>query len=610
MLEGSIIINSSSYNASLNETTLVLNGVKLKNTTPTCVIKYVPNNGKLNVILKENTKNYIYNTQQANANDLVSEAAIYSETDLIITGTGGLSIDSNTGIHGLKGSDVIIAGNPTIRISALHDCIHASKYAHIQYGTILLENGNDGIEAENATNDKGIVQITGGNVTIRNCRSTSIHSRLPGIICGSKTIITLANNAYPINNVTILEDATISGETYQQESFVNYFGVGSVKYRTEIGTDENEDPVYRYDEIAYSSSYQGYPITMEDNTGEVEVSGFISGRILILGGSNDSNKTDIIFKGAYITHNGDYSTITYNPAKSRLAFDCEPYTINYVSQTKSVSSNSSIDYDAIKSENNIELTGKGTLIVSSHLHDAIDGRQVALKGNGARYFFDSGLRGIKASKLYLGGEKLSVASSSGSTITYDGGAEDKPVYTNIYALGNNTTNDLGGSADIYCRNGDRSFLNGAPSGYYTVFDSFKGVVVANTFRSVSAQNAPDIVAGYAHINTHTQIYIKQDGTVLTKNTAQYNAVDSSDIFNPKELLFTDWRVFFAVPSTQQLDPSKNYVLSFANGRVNWVAASAVTQEEIPVSEIPDNAIYDDNGNVFVDMDGNYLIIGD
>jgi hypothetical protein len=68
-------------------------------------------------------------------------------------------------------------------------------------------------------------------------------------------------------------------------------------------------------------------------------------------------------------------------------------------------SGSSYDYDAIKSESNIELEldGDSTLYISSYLGDGVDGSDVKLTDStGALYIENCGQRGIKGTTIVVG----------------------------------------------------------------------------------------------------------------------------------------------------------------------------------------------------------------
>ncbi len=593
-LNGTVTVDAYPTGISQKEdTTIILNNVKISNKTATSTIKYLDESKKLIVVLKENTKNFLFNMLDEASNLLISDAVISSEHDLIITGTGGLSIRSNSGVHGMKGSEVTISGNPVIHVSAAHDCIHGSKLVDIQYGRILLEDGNDGIESKNSANTQGTVRITGGTITIRNCKSNSINSRLNGIACGPLTSLEFFNNAYPSNHMVFLEDITMHGESTQLTSFATYFGNPAV-YEAVLGEDEDHNKIITHrEELALSPNGDFYETMSGDQT--LEIRGYmpasVAKRILCT-----QTKATILLNKVYIAFDGDGSTITYSQTSSRLSVRAMDDTVNYVYQTFNGTRSDGFDYDAIKSENNIELTGAGVLYATSVIEDAIDATDTSFKGDGPRYLINSGARGVKSTRIYFGGEKYTVSGSTAS------GGSDTADYTNIYALFNNTNLDFINNADIFCRNG-KNFNKGN----YTVWPGLKGVVVANTFKSVSQAPTADSAGQITHLEH--PIYVRSGGTVLSNWVTLYDEVDSDELFSSKEITFTPWKIFFAIPTIANLDPSKDYVLGFSGGQIGWLSN---INSHPPVIEdvIPANAVYDEDGNVFVDADGNYLVFGD
>lgn len=98
-------------------------------------------------------------------------AAIFSNSDLTITGTGHLSLKTNLG-HALKSSELIINGSPYLHIDAVHDAFHASKLLRITDGYFEIVNCNDVFSAGSANDPtKNTVEllITGGYFNIHKC---------------------------------------------------------------------------------------------------------------------------------------------------------------------------------------------------------------------------------------------------------------------------------------------------------------------------------------------------------------------------------------------------------------------------------------------------------
>lgn len=185
---------------------LVLKGANISNDSSAAI--YVKDADKVFITLADGTENTLTTTGEYVAiDDNNIDAVIYSKDDLVLNGSGSLTIVNNYGhgivskddlkvtdgyykisasSSGINGKDSVRICGGTFDISASTDCIHASNdeddslgYVYISGGTFTLNSGSDAIDGS------GTVQIEGGSFDITS-DDDAVHSDGTTIISGGK----------------------------------------------------------------------------------------------------------------------------------------------------------------------------------------------------------------------------------------------------------------------------------------------------------------------------------------------------------------------------------------------------------------------------------------
>ena len=169
--EGSYTISGSSSDTSIivdteGEVTLILDNVNIINNDGAVI--YVENVDKVYIVLNDDTDNTL--TDSINYNNYGEEdvdAVIYSKDDLVISGSGSLTINANNN-HGIHSKDYIQILSGTINITCKNDGIVGKDYVAIKEGNITINSDSDGIKASNETDSSlGYIVIDGGSITIK-----------------------------------------------------------------------------------------------------------------------------------------------------------------------------------------------------------------------------------------------------------------------------------------------------------------------------------------------------------------------------------------------------------------------------------------------------------
>jgi len=160
---GKIIVDTEDEDA----VKLVLNGVNItcSNSAPI----FVKSAEKAIVILPSGTTNYLTDGSSytySSSDEDEPNAALYSKSDLSISGEGALVVDANYN-DGITSKDGLIIASGNISVNSVDDGIRGKDYLIIESGTINVTSGGDGFKSDNDEDDaKGYISIESGTITI------------------------------------------------------------------------------------------------------------------------------------------------------------------------------------------------------------------------------------------------------------------------------------------------------------------------------------------------------------------------------------------------------------------------------------------------------------
>lgn len=161
--DGQILVNAGDG----GEVTLILDGVTLNSSTSAPI--YVREAGSVRLVIAEGSENtvndgdeYVYAEGEDEPN-----AAVFSDVDMLIEGSGSLTVNANFN-DGITSKDsLVIQGEPVITVNAADDAIRGKDALSISGGTYVLNAAEgDGLKADNEDADTGNLTITGGTFTI------------------------------------------------------------------------------------------------------------------------------------------------------------------------------------------------------------------------------------------------------------------------------------------------------------------------------------------------------------------------------------------------------------------------------------------------------------
>ena len=142
---------------------IVLDGVNVTNSD--CPFIYVKNADKVFVTTTDTENSASVTGAFTPDGETNTDAVIYSRDDLVINGTGSLTIISSD--NGISCKDDVKITGGELMIECASDAVEANESVSVSDGAIRISSGGDGIHAENdEDNTVGTVYICGGIIDI------------------------------------------------------------------------------------------------------------------------------------------------------------------------------------------------------------------------------------------------------------------------------------------------------------------------------------------------------------------------------------------------------------------------------------------------------------
>lgn len=176
--EGVYVFSGSASNAQIivdaadtDKVQLVLDGLSVTNDSIPCI--YVKSADKVFVTTTDSENSLSVTGTFTADGSTNTDAVIFSRDDLVLNGTGTLSLSSSDNAVSSK-DDLKITGG-TLKISCSGTALEANDSIAVADGTIEISGCNDGLHAENdEDNTTGYVYICGGTFSI-NAADDGIH---------------------------------------------------------------------------------------------------------------------------------------------------------------------------------------------------------------------------------------------------------------------------------------------------------------------------------------------------------------------------------------------------------------------------------------------------
>ena len=158
-LNGSVIVDSQ------GDVKLVLDGANINATNFAAI--YIKSANMCTISLADGSDNYLSDGETyTQIDDNNVDAVIYSKDDLVLTGSGSLTIDGNYK-HGIVSKDDLTIESGIYNVTVNSTGVVGKDHLTINGGTINVTSGKDSLKSNNDENeDLGIITINGGDINI------------------------------------------------------------------------------------------------------------------------------------------------------------------------------------------------------------------------------------------------------------------------------------------------------------------------------------------------------------------------------------------------------------------------------------------------------------
>lgn len=276
---------------------------------------------KVTIEAQAGCENYIYDKREAidEADAGKTAGAVHAETDLAISGAGGLVVvsENNNGIHT---KDDLQVKELTLLVACVDNALKGNDSVEITGGnTVLIASGGDGIKTTRSDisdkgKQRGTVEISGGTHSVY-AATDGIDAAYNVAILGDETVLNIYTDKY----------SSYSREVTATENAQYYIRFTSDAYAYSVKYYNDEDD-YLWVDAVYHSTVKGgfsnyYYYAFPKNTAYEKMQFFIYSEKMAQGQAEE-------YLGAseYLTPSTAYDTFALTSRGSQLSYGWTNYT--------------------------------------------------------------------------------------------------------------------------------------------------------------------------------------------------------------------------------------------------------------------------------------------
>ena len=224
---------------------------------------------------------YAYTDDYSSEADEEPNACLYSKADLILAGSGSLTVNGNAD-NGVTGKDTLTADTLTLTVNAAGNGVTGKDSLAIQNANVTVKAGTEGSdEGGKGLKSDGDVTVNGGTISL-DCTDDGIHAEENVTIADGKLTIKSGDDAIHAENTVTVESGTLSldGHEGMEATLVTMNG-GTVSIKA---TDDGINAAQQIDGVTPTVTINDGELTIEMGQGDTDGID-ANGDIIINGGT-------------------------------------------------------------------------------------------------------------------------------------------------------------------------------------------------------------------------------------------------------------------------------------------------------------------------------------
>ena len=237
-------------------------------------VLYVYKAKSVTVYAEEGTDNvftdsalYAYTDAYSSQADDEPNACLYAKADLILSGSGSLTVNGNAA-NGVTGKDTLTIESLTLTVRAVNNGITGKDSLTVKDANVTVQSGTDGDdEGGKGLKSDGDVAISGGTIAL-DCANDGVHAEKNVTITGCKLTIQSGDDGVHAEDTLTVKSGTLSIDAHEGlEGTIVTIDGGSISIKA---SDDGINAAQQVDGVTPTVTINDGEVTIEMGQGDTD----------------------------------------------------------------------------------------------------------------------------------------------------------------------------------------------------------------------------------------------------------------------------------------------------------------------------------------------------